>query len=76
MSTVEEFVIAGQPTDVRTLLDLLASDPEVAVIEVGADRLVVAMEPARRDALATAFGPRFTIEPNFAVLPPDEPRPE
>ena len=76
MSTVEEFIIAGKPTDVRSLHDLLASDPEVAIIEVGADRLLVAMDTVRKDALATAFGSRFLIEDNFPVFPPDAPRPE
>jgi hypothetical protein len=75
VSTVEQFVIAGSPTDLRPLHDLLASDPEVAVIEVGAERLVVAMDPVRRDGLSAAFGKKFTIEADFAVFPPEEPRP-
>jgi len=75
VSTVEEFVIAGKPTDLRPLHDLLASDPEVAVIEVGADRLLVAMDPVRKDALSLAFGSRFVIEENIAVFPPEDPHP-
>lgn len=75
MSTIERFVITGSPADLRALHDLLATDPETAVITVAPDRLVVAMDPGRRDALTAAFGTRFGIEADVELTPPEPPRP-
>jgi hypothetical protein len=70
---IGRFVIAGQPAVLRPLLDILAADPEVAVISVGAqagpDRLVVAMDSARARALSTALGNRLAVEPDQELHP-------
>jgi hypothetical protein len=76
VSNVEQYLITGSATDLRPLHDLLASDPEVAVIEVRPERLVIAMDPLRREALSTAFGKRFTIEEDWQVAPPENPIPD
>jgi hypothetical protein len=70
---IGRFVIAGRPSVLRPLLDILAADPEVAVISVGAqaepERLVVAMDGARARALSTALGPRLLVEPDEELHP-------
>lgn len=75
MSEVERFIIWGQPAVLRPLLDILAADAEVAVISVASttrahpERLVVAMDPVRAHALATALGKRIIVEPDEEVRP-------
>jgi hypothetical protein len=76
VSTIEQFVITGNPTDLRPLHDLLASDPETAVISVAPQRLVIAMDADRIGALATAFGSRFQIEEDVLLTSPEVPHPE
>jgi hypothetical protein len=70
---VGRFIIAGQPSVLRPLLDILAADPEVAVISVGAhvepERLVVAMDSARAQALSMALGNRLLVEPDEELNP-------
>jgi hypothetical protein len=70
---VGRFIIAGQPSVLRPLLDILAADPEVAVISVGAqiepERLVVAMDSARAQALSVALGNRLIVEPDEELNP-------
>jgi hypothetical protein len=76
---VGRFLLAGEPGLLRPLLDILAADPEVAVISVGTrpepDRLVVAMDSARAQALSVAFGNRLAVEPDqdLTLLTPREP---
>jgi hypothetical protein len=73
MDGVGRFIIAGQPSVLRPLLDILAADPEVAVISVGAqvepERLVVAMDSARAQALSMALGNRLIVEPDEELNP-------
>jgi hypothetical protein len=71
---IERFVIAGQPSVLRPLLDILAADPEVSVISVASpqadpERLVVAMNSARAQALSQALGSRLIVEPDEDVYP-------
>lgn len=70
---VGRFILAGQPALLRPLLDILAADPEVAVISVGTrpepDHLVVAMDSARARALSVAFGNRLAVEPDQELNP-------
>jgi hypothetical protein len=70
---VGRFILAGQPALLRPLLDILAADPEVAVISGSAqaepDRLVVAMDSARAEALSLALGRRLAVEPDQELNP-------
>lgn len=69
MPDFEEFIIAGQSNLLRPLLDILDTDPEVAVGEVvnnameQPERFVVSMEASRAQALGQAL-PQLIVEPN------------
>jgi hypothetical protein len=70
---IGRLILAGQPAVLRPLLDILAADPEVAVISTGGrpepDRLVVAMDSARARALSIALGNRLAVEPDDELHP-------
>ena len=74
MAGIGRFILAGQPALMRPLLDILAADPEVAVISVAGahvepERLVVAMDSARAQALSDALGNRLLVERDEDVHP-------
>ena len=66
----EQFLIAGDPSVIRPLLDILNADTESAVLSVSRnnqhdpERLVVSMDPTRAAALKAAFGAVVLIEPD------------
>ncbi len=66
----EQFIIAGDPSVIRPVLDILNADPESAVVSVSRnhqtdpERLVVSMDPSRAAALQTALGALVIIEPD------------
>jgi hypothetical protein len=67
---LEQFIIAGDPSVMKPMLDILNADPESAVLAVSRnhqtdpERLVVSMDPSRAAALQTALGALVLIEPN------------
>ena len=74
MSTIERFIIAGAPTVLRPLLDILAGDLDVNLVSVtgpgpSPERLVVEMDPDRADALSLALGDRLVIERDAVIDP-------
>lgn len=74
MSTLERFIIAGAPTVLRPLLEILAGDLDVHLVSVAGpaptpERLVVEMEPDRADALSRALGDRLLIERDDLIDP-------
>ena len=66
----EQFIIAGDPSVLKPMLDILTADAESAVISVSRnhmtdpERLVVSMDPARAAALQVALGALVLIEPD------------
>lgn len=66
----EQFIIAGDPSVLKPMLDILNADPESAVISVSRnnmtdpERLVVSMDPSRAAALQAALGALILIEPD------------
>jgi hypothetical protein len=66
----EQFIIAGDPSVLKPVLDILNADPESAVISVSRnnmtdpERLVVSMDPSRAAALQVALGALVLIEPD------------
>ena len=74
MSTSERFIIAGTPTVLGPLLDILAGDLDVNLVSVtgpapAPERLVVEMDPDRAEALGRALGDRLLIERDAEIRP-------
>jgi hypothetical protein len=67
---LEQFIIAGDPSIMKPMLDIFNADPESAVLAVSRnsqtdpERLVVSMDPDRAAALQAAFGALVLIEPD------------
>lgn len=74
MTEPAQFIIVGDPIVLRPLLDIFGTDKDVSVVSTANDsrtdpvRLVVAMEPARAQALSIALGSLVVIEPDQAVF--------
>jgi hypothetical protein len=81
MSKAEQFIIAGQPALLGPLLEILKTDPEVAVLYTATNRsgaptrLVVSMDPHRARALGVALGGRLIVEPDQHLPEPGEVQP-
>lgn len=66
----EQFIIAGDTSVIKPMLDILNADPESAVLSVSRntqtdpERLVVSMDPSRAAALQAALGALVLIEPD------------
>lgn len=71
----ERLIVAGPPAIVGPLVDSLARDPEVTLVDVapggpaGPDRFVVALPTERATALRAALGSALTIEPDEPLHP-------
>ena len=65
---IERYLVGGEPCLVKSLLDIVTTDPETTVHSVtrndqgDPERLVVSMDPTRATALQAALGSRIIIE--------------
>lgn len=77
MADVQQRIVTGRAAVLRPLLDILEAHPETAVVSVHLnrqaepDRLVVAMAPARADALHIALSPLIELFHDDALLGPE-----
>jgi hypothetical protein len=67
---LDRFIITGQPSVLKPLLDLLERDPETAVHTVARgdqdvpERLVISTDPERAAAIKTALGSLILMDPD------------
>jgi hypothetical protein len=69
MTEEPQFIVAADPLLLQQIIDDLAPDPEVQILNVSGpagapERIVARMAPARAEALRSTFGEQVTVEPD------------
>jgi hypothetical protein len=70
----EQYIIAGSSTLLNALAEVIAADPELALVATSGpagapERLVAVLPPDRVEWLRRAFGDQLTIELDEQVSP-------